>query len=375
MNRFCISLAVALALWPCTASAAVNTCVSCHEDAHPHIVAEWKASAMGQSGVNCTHCHGSGHSSRHDAHKATRPTITTCSTCHDQQAARFSSGKHGMAEAALRVSSMGKKTSAQAPAIFEQSCATCHNGIGRGGGQCDACHAGHKFSPEDAKKPEACLPCHMGNHSQYESYSFSKHGALYAMRGPDAGVPTCATCHMAKGDHMVKTSWGFFGIRGEEPNPRDAAEQKVVRAAVELLGPILAPDSTRPTLAQWTAHREDMLDICADCHARSKAKERLEQGDAVVATINGVAANYIAALDNLKQLGGCDANEYFWTIRDNMHAQRINTYVSAFHQHPEGVLLGFVHFKKAMNETRKEVRAVKREHKGPHHKERAPQQR
>lgn len=363
MKKLIAYIGMAIAFSPSWLLSADEKCIDCHGKSNPGIVSDWNTSTMKQSGMRCADCHGMQHSSNTDADKAVRPTITTCGKCHDQQASRFSVGKHGKAEEALRVSAMGKKTDAQAPAVFEESCARCHNGICKGGGQCDACHAGHKFSARDARKPEACLPCHMGNHSQYESYSFSKHGALYAMRGLDSGAPTCSTCHMPHGDHMVKTSWGFFGVRGEEPDPEHAAAQGIVRPAVEMLGPILAPDSTRKTMAEWTEHREKMLDICSDCHARSKAKAQLEQGDNIVATANRIASKYITALGTLKNMGGCDDEEYFWTIRDKMHAQRINTYVSAFHQHPEGVLLGFVHFKKEMNEVKKEIKKANKQNK------------
>lgn len=357
----CVLAAVVLALVPSLVQArSAETCVGCHEKSNPSIIADWKRSKMAKKGIRCTDCHGAAHTCASDSAKAVRPAIAVCGKCHDKQAARFAMGKHGMAEKALSIPPMGKKTKAKSPVLFERSCATCHNEICKDGGQCDACHSGHRFSPRDARKPEACLPCHMGNHPQYEAYTFSKHGATYRMRGLDGGAPTCATCHMPGKDHMVKTSWGFFGVRGGETDADHAANQRVVRGAVEMLGPILAPDSFRPDLVQWNERRETMLDACGKCHARSRAQRELEAGDKVVAMSNTIAAQYITTLAELKALGALNENEYFWTLRDRMHAQRMSMYISAFHQHPEGVLLGFIHFQRESIEAGKQLKQVRK---------------
>jgi len=346
LKRLFIASFVVALIYPISAPAAEDGCEKCHQKENPTMVADWKKSAMAGSGMGCADCHGRGHTGRENVDKAVRPAIDVCGKCHKEQADRFIMGKHGKAEEALSVSAMGKKVCKQYPFIFERSCATCHNEICKDGGQCDACHTGHKFSAGEARKPESCLPCHMGNHPQYEAYSFSKHGALYKSRGLDAGVPTCSTCHMPDGDHMVKTSWGFFGVRGEEPDARQAADQKIVQGAVAMLGPILAPDSFRPTMAQWTERRESMITICSRCHTKSRAREHLEAGDGVVAQANRIAADFITAAEQLKEAGECSQKEYFWLIRDKMHAQRMSIYIDAFHQYPEGILLGLIHFKR-----------------------------
>lgn len=322
-------------------------CIQCHRKLTPSLVKDWERSSMAGSGMDCTQCHGSAHTNETDSKKAVMPNIKVCGTCHKKQAERFTMGKHGKAEAALSISAMGKKVKAQAPGIFEKSCATCHNGICKDGGQCNACHGSHMFSAREALKPEACLPCHMGNHPQYEAYGNSRHGALYRSRGLDSGAPTCAACHMAGGDHMVKTSWGFFGVRGEESDPVHSADQDTVKGAVEMLGPILAPDSFRPSMAQWTEHRNAMVEICSQCHAKSRSRENLAACDGIVAQANHLAAGFIKSADKLKKEGILNQKEYFWLIRDKMHAQRMGMYISAFHQHPEGVLLELIHFNRA----------------------------
>ncbi len=344
---------LAVFLFATFAHASQDGCIQCHRKNNPSMVKEWEKSRMANSGMGCVDCHGRAHSNEKNVDKAVMPSIKECGGCHKKQAEGFTMGKHGKAEEALYVSAMGKKVKTQSPAIFERSCATCHNEICKDGGQCDACHSGHRFSAQEARRPESCLPCHMGNHPQYESYSFSKHGALYKSRGLDDSIPTCATCHMPDGDHMVKTSWGFFGVRGEEPDPKRAADQKTVKTAVEMLGPILAPDSFRPTMTQWTERREAMLDICARCHAKSRARQDLAAGDGIVAQANKLAAGFIKSASRLKETGACSPKEYFWLIRDKMHAQRMSMYINAFHQYPEGILLEMIHFKGATMELQK----------------------
>nr|WP_321400185.1 multiheme c-type cytochrome [uncultured Desulfobacter sp.] len=341
---------VFLAHWTQAAFARTNAaseCIRCHRTLNPSLVKDWELSSMAVSGMKCTQCHGSAHTNETDSKKAVMPNIKVCGTCHTTQAKRFTMGKHGKAEAALSISAMGKKVKAQASGVFDKSCATCHNSICKDGGRCNACHGSHRFSAREARKPEACLPCHMGNHPQYEAYGNSRHGALYRARGLDGSVPTCATCHMPDGDHMVKTSWGFFGVRGEEPDPQISADQETVKGAVEMLGPILAPDSFRPDMAEWTEHRNKMVEICSQCHAKSPVRENLAACDNIVAQANHLAAGFIKSADKLKEQGILDQKEYFWLIRDKMHAQRMGMYISAFHQSPEGVLLELIHFKRA----------------------------
>ncbi len=77
------------------------------------------------------------------------------------------------------------------------------------------------------------------------------------------------------------------------------------------------------------------------------ALENLSACDEIVAQANQLAAEFIKSADKLKEQGVLNQKEYFWLIRDKMHAQRMGMYISAFHQSPEGVLLELIHFKRA----------------------------
>jgi hypothetical protein len=97
---------------------------------------------------------------------------------------------------------------------------------------------------------------------------------------------------------------------------------------------------------QWTEQRNAMVEICSQCHAKSRSRENLAACDGIVAQANHLAAGLIKSADKLKEKAILNQEEYFWLIRE-MHAQRMGMYISAFHQYPEGVLSELIHFKRA----------------------------
>jgi len=55
------------------------------------------------------------------------------------------------------------------------------------------------------------------DHPQWEMFKSSKHGIIWDIEGNNPGnqsrTPTRQKCHMNNGDHEVRTSWGFLGLR------------------------------------------------------------------------------------------------------------------------------------------------------------------
>ena len=152
---------------------------------------------------------------------------------------QFSQGKHSVAWGTM----ISMPTTAMQPhALIEgmKGCGGCHR-VGLDEGKCDSCHTRHRFTAAEARRPEACMTCHMGfDHPQWEMYSTSKHGSIYAIEGSrwnwslelsdwfknpyEASAtrpraPVCVTCHMPNGDHSVRTSWGLLGLRLAEKDP------------------------------------------------------------------------------------------------------------------------------------------------------------
>jgi hypothetical protein len=193
-------------------------------------------------------------------------------------------------------------------------------GSGFGRASCDACHTRHSFSVAEARSPQACQTCHMGfDHPQWEMYSSSKHGvrALLKQAGvlPEtAAAPTCQTCHMQKGDHEVRTAWGFLAVR--LPMPEDkawAADRAVILQALGVLDPegkptarlevVKAADVARLTQESWQAERDEMTGICRQCHSLNFAKGELAKGDDLIKAADSLMAEAIRIVAGLYKDG------------------------------------------------------------------------
>lgn len=59
-----------------------SSCITCHEEITPNIVKDFLSGAMGQSGLDCSACHGKGHQGKDDLDKVKLPTEKTCHPCH-----------------------------------------------------------------------------------------------------------------------------------------------------------------------------------------------------------------------------------------------------------------------------------------------------
>jgi len=204
-------------------------------------------------------------------------------------------------------------------------------------GSCNACHSRHDFSASRARQPENCGKCHLGpDHPQKEIYEESKHGIAYrsAPKGDVEGgmniykkgkwvlgkdysaAPTCATCHMgayrkangsiAKGTHNVgdRISWTLRppvsvklnrvifadgtvqDVPGERP-PRvgDMVPYKeYVRKGNKLVKQITKKKVKK--VISWKKRRENMKQVCKNCHSSSHTDNFYKQFDLLVNTYN-----------------------------------------------------------------------------------------
>jgi hypothetical protein len=306
-------------------AALAQACVGCHLEATPQIVEDWKLSKHSGASVGCETCHGSEHKGADDVAKTKLPTPDTCAVCHDTQVAQFKKGKHALAWAAMEAM----------PTIHAQpiamtygmkGCGGCHK-IGLksdadlkkiaadgsrtfGNASCDACHTRHTFSLKEAKQPQACQTCHMGfDHPQWEMYSASKHGvrALLKQNGTlpaSTPAPTCQDCHMAGGNHEVRTAWGFLAVRLPLPEDKQwAADQVTILQGLGVLDPegkptgrldaVKAADLARLTAESWQAERDRMLEVCAQCHSEGFTAAQIEQGDDMIRQADRLMAEAI----------------------------------------------------------------------------------
>lgn len=319
---------------PARADAKAELCVGCHAENSPGIVADWKSSRHSGEGVSCADCHGAAHTVATDADKALIPTPESCAECHPERVDQFKAGKHAAAWAAMKAMPTAHW---QPMAMMEgqKGCGGCHKlGLkssaeiaelsmssgGFGTASCDACHTRHSFSVAEARQPEACQTCHMGfDHPQWEMYSSSKHGVRHALKRAgvlpaDAAAPTCQTCHMPRGDHEVRTAWGFLAVR--LPLPEDAqwaADRATILQGLGVLDPagqptarldvVKAADVARLTQEAWQAERDEMRGICAGCHAPKFADQQLAQGDEMIRQADHLMAAAIRVVAGLYQDG------------------------------------------------------------------------
>ena len=324
---------VALSQQP-TAAVPQSTCVQCHVEVTPSIVADWRLSKHAEAGVDCGFCHGTDHTSAQDVANVRIPLPETCGTCHPQRLEQFQAGKHAAAWAAMNA----MPTTHELPmALVEgmKGCGGCHkigiktedevrqlqeDGGGFGVASCDACHTRHTFFVAEARQPQACQTCHMGfDHPQWEMYSASKHGVRSELKQlgilPDsAAAPTCQACHMQGGNHEVRTAWGFLAVR--LPLPTDSqwkADQTTILQALGVLDPSGAPtprlevvkaaDVARMTQAEWQDEREEMVGTCIKCHSLNYTRRQMLQGDKMIRNADHLLAEAIRVVAGLYRDG------------------------------------------------------------------------
>jgi hypothetical protein len=320
--------------WASAQAPAPSPCVACHEKSNPGIVKDWKSSKHFGQGIGCEDCHGADHQSATDAAKAMIPTPDTCAACHETQVTQFKKGKHALAWAVMEAM---PTIHAQPMAMTEgmKGCGGCHKvglkseaetakirkeGRGFGLGSCDACHTRHTFSKKEAKEPQACQTCHMGfDHPQWEMYSASKHGVRRLLQqngtlSSEISAPSCQDCHMANGDHEVRTAWGFLALRLPMPeDPKWAADRVTILQGLGVLDPSGKPtgrldavkgaDIARLDAASWQKERDEMLSTCGKCHSATFAKEQLQKGDDMIREIDGLMAEAIRIVAGLYKDG------------------------------------------------------------------------
>ncbi len=119
---------------------------------------------------------------------------------------------------------------------------------------------------------------------------------------------------MQKGDHEVRTAWGFLAVR--LPMPEDkawAADRAVILQALGVLDPegkptarlevVKAADVARLTQESWQAERDKMIGICRQCHSVNFAKGELAKGDDMIRAADSLMAEAIRIVAGLYKDG------------------------------------------------------------------------
>jgi len=324
MRKVLILVALALLVCSYQAVAAVKVdpklygspegqvCIKCHELKSPGLFKMWRAGKMGQRGVNCYDCHKAvkksakkpGDKDGYDHRGFWIANVVSpkdCSRCHEEIFKQHQPSHHAKGADILNTLDNYLGTVVGGQACVVTGCRQCHGsnvkvlkdgkldpntwpntGIGRynpdgSKGTCSACHTRHRFSKAQARQPEVCGKCHMGpDHPQIEVFNESKHGILYHAQkdkmGLDKGewivgvdyedAPTCATCHISA-----------------TPN------QKVTHDVGDRLSWTLRPPVSKK-LKNWKKRRDDMKDVCRQCHGDPTVNNHYHQFDDLVVLYN-----------------------------------------------------------------------------------------
>ena len=226
-------------------------------------------------------------------------------------------------------------------------------------GSCHACHSRHSFQAKLARAPENCGKCHMGpDHPQIEIYNESKHGiAFYANRdhmaldkdgdwvlGRDyAAAPTCATCHVSshmtpqgvrvgnKHDVGERISWTLRPVistklnrvvfkDGYKEDYPDTRALPKIGATVETVEKVVRNEKLVSRTVQrkvaeivtWEQRRENMKQVCRNCHNDTYIDNFYRQFDQLVVLYNEKFARPAQRIMNeLKADGVLKANAPF----------------------------------------------------------------
>ncbi len=395
---------VAVALFASSAFAAApqSACIGCHVKVTPGIVQQFRSGKMSKAGVDCSTCHGAKHTHMNDAKLAQMPTAETCAGCHPQQFQRFKAGKHYLAWVAM--TAMPMLTHQPIPMVAQgyKGCSSCHK-IGYktaaeraeyryGNAECDSCHTRHSFRKSEALDPRACQTCHEGfDHPQWEMWSTSKHGTIWEIEGKSSKrAPTCQTCHMSGGDHMVLTAWGFLGLRLPEKDKVWSDDQVTILQALGVLDQngkptprldaVKAANLARLTEAGFDTPRDKMIKICSGCHGKSYAVDQLRAGDEVVKDSDRLMAEAIRTVQGLyrdsilkKPAGWSFAPDLLQfyeatsTIEQRLYVMfmeyRMRTFEGAFHMNPDySHWYGWAQMKETQREIMDEAARLRAEH-------------
>ena len=356
-------------------------CVKCHNSVTPGIVKQYLDSPMtklSKKPVLCVNCHSYEHQTSDDAHKAKMPTADSCAEkCHSDQLVQMRKGKHNLAWFGMKSQVAYHGQPAQITGDGYRGCSGCHK-IGQkglmgiqegitgelesdggkeiseyryGNAQCDACHTRHSFKKSEAQDPRACSNCHMGfDHPQWEMYMSSKHGIIWDIennKNEDGRTPTCQQCHMAEGNHEVRTSWGFLGLRiptkqnvlgliksapsleesltslakhlpngnydGLDDNPEWVLDRAVILQAAGILDESLQPTERFIEIIvqgeaangpnKFNEMRAEMKAICNDCHAKDFVAGHFDASDEILKSADHEFAKAIRAVQGLYKDG------------------------------------------------------------------------
>lgn len=300
-----------------------KACIHCHESQRvaSGSLAAWRASSHAGAGVTCVDCHFA-EKEETGLSLCPQPSVRRevpalrCGGCHGAELETFRAGPHARAGQSL------ERAAAAAPGLPGtlrelQQCRACHV-IGESDGRCDWCHTRHTFAATEARRPEACRSCHHGaNHPEWELYTLSRHGSLYAVEGgswrwdlPLADLvsmtagrpanlprgPVCVSCHAAAAGHAQTVQ--------EVPPATTAVGGKGADLAERLVG--TARPASRATPAARHALSTAAIAAaphCESCHSATLVKRQAGGASSLIRLADALTAEALAEVAALYDAG------------------------------------------------------------------------
>lgn len=294
-----------------------DLCVLCHEGINIGTVVDWQESAhynprkspffarrtklieqsLGRE-INQVHCF--------DCHVDTEkklirmPTANVCGECHTQQVEEFMRERdHGRPnhiqtwEANVMVP-WYPEMARRGHLAGMIGCDMCHGAAEK----CDVCHTRHTFSATEARRPHACITCHMGpDHPDAESYLESKHGIIYETQeehfdftkplaqvevGKDYRTPTCQMCHMYQGGGRYThnfVSKGIWRMGTVPPKPVPGKIEYESSLQAYPYGINIIADKIDIYSEENLEKRGKWIELCSKCHGPRFSEIYLESLD------------------------------------------------------------------------------------------------
>jgi hypothetical protein len=387
------------------AAGGLSECINCHAVETPGVVQQWLMSAMSKAGLDCAVCHGSAHTTMDDAAEAVLPTPNTCQPCHSAQVAQFREGKHTLAWAAMKampfidhmplsiVGSEGFKGCSGCHKIGEKTQEEMKTWVGEyGSAACDSCHTRHLFSKAEAQDPRSCQLCHIGfDHPQWEMWSLSKHGTIWAIEEDSGRAPKCQDCHLPEGTHTNITPWGFLALRAY---PEDDAEWQADRVTIlkaigvldsagnptPRLDVVVGAKVVRTTEQEFERIRETLTSKCEECHSVGFVEQQINASDGLIREADDMMAEAITIVNKLYADGFLEKPEgwdyapdllQFYNTESAIENElftmfleyRQRTFMGAFHANPDYMFwYGFASMQEALQKIKDEDSVIRATH-------------
>ncbi|MFQ5845901.1 MAG: multiheme c-type cytochrome, partial [Planctomycetota bacterium] len=238
-----------------TSAADPQSCIGCHVEVNPGLVADHESSPHRTVPLGCEDCHGDDHEQMFAVAGAVAPTV--CARCHQEAYDAFRRSRHGIRLREGKLDALLlSASSATGGCTATGGCHSIQQVYGDGSvGRCGSCHPTHAFSNREARNPRVCTTCHEGaDHPQYRVWLRSAH----SLRSPSGSghVADCVTCHSTH-DVSDAVVHGLPPVRGARPP-----------ASV----PAAPPE-------EFQAARAIMVERCAKCHTKRLARTALEGAD------------------------------------------------------------------------------------------------